>query len=76
MKVTTVTKTEDADQVRLQAFYTDGPNAKDNTFAAANPIGWCELQVDNLEVIGKFMPGKKYHVDFTPVGDEPAGAHV
>lgn len=45
-----------------------GPNgeSEDNTFARYTPSGSLVLQVNNPELAGKFAPGQKFYVDFTP----------
>ncbi len=65
MEVATVTKTAQSEYVRMRSVYTDATNNADNTFAAATPVAWCELLVDRPAQFGAFVPGQKYHVDFT-----------
>ena len=53
------------------AYPTDGVD-EDNTFARWSPSGELTLQITNPDLIGKFNPGEKFYVDFTPV--EPSAA--
>lgn len=39
---------------------------EDNTFAKFSPSAKLELTIANPALIGKFNPGEKYYVDFTP----------
>lgn len=67
MRVTEVTKTEyGAERVKLTAVWADKTNAEDNTYAKATPSATVEIQVDNPEAHGAFVPGQKFFVDFTP----------
>ena len=43
---------------------------EDNTFARFSPHGELTLTVANPDLIGKFNPGDKFYVDFTPVPAE------
>lgn len=39
---------------------------EDNTFAKFSPSASCEIYVANPALFGKFEPGQKFYVDFTP----------
>lgn len=39
---------------------------EDNTFAKWTPSAQCSIQITNPELQGKFEPGQKFYVDFTP----------
>lgn len=39
---------------------------EDNTYAKYSPSAQCEILVCNPALIGKFQPGEKFYVDFTP----------
>lgn len=45
-----------------------GPNgeSEDNTYARWTPSGNITLMVTNPDLLGKFTPGQKFYVDFTP----------
>jgi len=45
-----------------------GPNgeSEDNTFARYTPTASLTMHVNNPDLIGKFVPGASYYVDFTP----------
>lgn len=47
------------------SYPADGTD-EDNTFAKWTPQAACEVHVTNPALLGKFEPGKKYYVDFTP----------
>lgn len=47
------------------AYPADGSD-EDNTFAKFSPSAKLELTVANPDLVGKFNPGEKYYVDFTP----------
>jgi hypothetical protein len=49
------------------AYPSDGTD-EDNTFAKWSPQGELTLTVTNPELHGKFNPGDKFYVDFTPAG--------
>jgi hypothetical protein len=44
---------------------TDGLD-EDNTYAKFSPAGQLTLTVANPALFGKFNPGEKYYLDFTP----------
>jgi len=46
--------------------YPEDGSDEDNTFAKWSPSASCEIHVTNPALHGKFEPGKKYYVDFTP----------
>jgi hypothetical protein len=50
---------------KSSAYPPDGKD-EDNTFALFSPSVALEITITNPELIGKFKPGEKYHVDFTP----------
>lgn len=47
------------------AYPADGSD-EDNTYAKFSPQASCEIFVCNPNLLGKFEPGQKYYVDFTP----------
>lgn len=56
---------------RPNGYPSDGSD-EDNTFAKFSPSAKLELTVANPALIGKFNPGEKYYVDFTPVAEPQA----
>lgn len=46
--------------------YPDDGSDEDNTYARFSPMAKFEIQVANPELHGKFKPGQKFYVDFTP----------
>lgn len=51
---------------RKDAYPADGSD-EDNTFAKFSPSGFLELTITNPDLIGKFNPGDRFYLDFTPV---------
>lgn len=47
------------------AYPEDGTD-EDNTFAKWSPSATCEIHITNPALHGKFTPGQKFYVDFTP----------
>jgi hypothetical protein len=39
---------------------------EDNTYAKFSPSASLDISITNPALIGKFTPGEKYYVDFTP----------
>ncbi|HEX7072255.1 MAG TPA: hypothetical protein VF190_15690 [Rhodothermales bacterium] len=48
-----------------------GPNgeSEDNTYARWTPMGLLSLSITNPDLIGKFKPGDRFYVDFTPAAE-------
>jgi hypothetical protein len=44
---------------------------EDNTYAKFSPMAKLELQCNNPALHGKFNPGDKFYVDFTPADQPP-----
>lgn len=65
LRVETVTKSEYAETVVLNAVYGGDKNSEDNTFSEATPSAKFEMTVSNKAVHGFFKPGQKFYVDFT-----------
>lgn len=57
--------------VAAKSYPADGSD-EDNTYARYSPSGEFTLAVQNPALLGKFKPGEKYYVDFTPVPPEAA----
>jgi hypothetical protein len=47
------------------AYPADGSD-EDNTYAKYSPAATCEIWIANPALAGKFKPGQKFYVDFTP----------
>lgn len=71
MYVESVTKVAGAELLKFRAvgksggYPADGSD-EDNTYAKYSPSAVLELTVANPALHGKFEPGQKYYVDFTP----------
>lgn len=52
------------------SFDKDGLH-EDSTFSRYSPQASCEILINNPALHGKYAPGQKFYVDFTPV-PEPA----
>jgi hypothetical protein len=50
---------------RSSAYPADGSD-EDNTYAKYSPSASCEIYITNPALNGKFKPGDKFYVDFTP----------
>ena len=46
--------------------YPEDGSDEDNTYAKFSPSASLSLAIANPALIGKFKPGEKYYVDFTP----------
>jgi hypothetical protein len=46
--------------------YPEDGSDEDNTFAKFSPQASCEITIANPALLGKFEPGQKFYVDFTP----------
>ena len=51
--------------VAASAYPADGSD-EDNTFAKFSPSAECKIHITNPALLGKFKPGQKFYVDFTP----------
>lgn len=50
---------------RSGGYPADGSD-EDNTFAKFTPSAECKLTITNPDLHGKFEPGQKFYVDFSP----------
>jgi hypothetical protein len=70
LQVQSVTKVESGEVLRFHAVSAKSYDAdgldEDNTFAKFSPSATLEIHVANPALFGKFEPGRKYYVDFTP----------
>lgn len=75
--VTSVDRTVDhagnvcAERVKFSAVsksggYPEDGSDEDNTFAKWSPQANCEIYINNPALHGKYAPGQKFYVDFTP----------
>jgi len=70
-KIISVTKHENSEVLKFGAVYKNGSypadgSDEDNTFARFTPQAECTMTVNNPDLLGKFEPGQKFYVDFTP----------
>lgn len=49
-----------------QAYAADGTGDEDNTFSRWTPQASLDITIQNPALFGKFTPGDKFYVDFTP----------
>ena len=73
MQVTRVEKSEQSQNETLHftavaksGMYPEDGSDDDNTYAKWSPSGVLMLQVANPALWGKFKPGAKFYLDFTP----------
>lgn len=69
-KLISVNKFENSEQlifnaVSKQTAYPADGSDEDNTYAKFSPQAEFKLTVTNPELLGKFLPGEKYYVDFS-----------
>lgn len=64
LTVESVTLNEHGEQVKFRALYSQ--NKEDNTFAEATPSADASFYISNKALHGRFKPGQKFYVDFTP----------
>ena len=70
--VTSVTKHSDTcetiafNAVCKSGGYPEDGTDEDNTYAKWTPSASCSIQITNPALVGKFEPGQKYYVDFSP----------
>ena len=50
---------------KSSGYPADGSD-EDNTYAKFSPSASCEIHIANPALQGKFEPGQKFYVDFTP----------
>ena len=46
--------------------YPEDGSDEDNTYAKFSPQASCSIHIANPALLGKFAPGDKFYVDFTP----------
>jgi hypothetical protein len=70
VSVSFVTQFDGSEQIQMKPVTNGSP--EDNTFSKYTPAGVMELTITNPDLLGKFAPGDKMYVDFTPVEEEGA----
>lgn len=74
LQVVSVTRFGTSEQLKMSAvcppsFDKDGLH-EDSTFSKYSPQASLEISITNPALLGKFNPGEKFYVDFTPA-DQP-----
>lgn len=69
--VSSVERFGTSERLKFNAVCKSGPypqdgSDEDNTFAKFSPSAECSIHVTNPDLLGKFNPGQKFYVDFTP----------
>lgn len=67
LKVVSVLKTEYGEKTTFEAV-TNGTK-EDNSFSKWTPSAKLELDVTNPDLFGKFVPGKKFYLDFNEASE-------
>lgn len=69
--VVSVIKNEDlvspSEAVCLVAVYSSDPTSENYSWSKWTPAGTLNMTINNPECFGKFVQGKQYYLDFTPV---------
>ncbi|MBA4344397.1 MAG: hypothetical protein C0423_19835 [Methylibium sp.] len=52
--------------------YPEDGSDEDNTYAKFSPSASCSIHIANPALLGKFEPGQKFYVDFTPAAEQSA----
>lgn len=65
LTIATVTLTGHGEILKFNADYTG--SKEDNSYSAATPCASLEMAVSNPSLLGKFKPGQRFYLDFTPV---------
>lgn len=73
LQIESVTTRQGNESIKFHAVcksggYTGDGSDEDNTFARFSPSANLEIAITNPDLLGKFKPGEKYYVDFTPAG--------
>lgn len=71
MRITEVNRFEGQDRVKMVAVARNGSypadgSDEDNTFAKFSPQGELTITIANPALLGKYEPGRKFYLDFTP----------
>ncbi len=62
----TTTETLHFSAVAKSGSYPEDGSDEDNTYAKFSPSANLSISITNPALLGKFTPGEKYYVDFTP----------
>lgn len=70
LQIASVTRHPGSEQLKFNAvcppaFDKDGLH-EDSTFSKFSPCATLEISITNPALIGKFSPGDRFYVDFTP----------
>ena len=65
MTVSSVARTGYSEELLMRAEYSN--TKEDNSYSEATPNGEIKLTITNKALHGRFNPGDKFYVDFTPV---------
>jgi hypothetical protein len=78
LKLESVTKTEHGETLNFMAVCGSGKTAdgidEDNTYSKYTPSASLTMYVNNPALIGKFVPGEKYYVNFELAAIPPVAA--
>lgn len=72
LQISTVTKTQHGQEilkfhaVSKSGSYPEDGSDEDNTYAKFSPCAELSITIANPALLGKFEPGQKFYVDFTP----------
>lgn len=71
MRITEVNRFEGSDRIKMVAVarpggYPSDGSDEDNTYAKFTPQGELTITVNNPALLGKYEPGKRFYLDFTP----------
>jgi len=71
MQITEVNRYTQQDRLKMVAVarsggYPDDGSDEDNTYAKFSPQGELTITIANPDLLGKFEPGTKFYIDFTP----------
>ncbi len=65
-QLSSVTFNGHSETLKFIAVYGGATNKEDNTYSEATPSADLSMCVTNKALHGKFRPGDKFYVDFTP----------
>jgi len=71
MQITEVNRYSQQDRLKMVAVarsggYPDDGSDEDNSYAKFSPQGELTITIANPALLGKFEPGTKFYLDFTP----------
>lgn len=56
-----------SETIRFNAVYSSVQNSENYKFWTATPMLNMEMTINNPDMLGKFVPGQEYYLDFSPV---------